>query len=87
MSELLGTDSRQWRHLSNDTTWPALEHDDDIDSVEWRLRHAPDYLTPQDLAFAASVMSAYEHLIYHADRATVALVRRELREGLKERHG
>ncbi|WP_157978644.1 MULTISPECIES: hypothetical protein [Nocardia] len=82
---MIGTDSRQWRHLSNDTVWPVLEHDDTIDSVAWRLIHAPEYATRGDILFAASVMSAYEHLIYHADRQTVALVRHELREGMAER--
>jgi len=46
--------------------WPVFEHDPDIDSVEWRLRHNPDSVTREDMHYAASVMAAYRYLMYIA---------------------
>ncbi|NKY60405.1 hypothetical protein [Nocardia flavorosea] len=81
-SRLLGSDNKQWRRLSDGSTWPVMEHDPDLDAVEWRLRYASDHLTREDLLYAASVMSAYRHLVYEASQKRVALVRRELSEPL-----
>lgn len=83
MSKLIGKESRQWRRLSDDSTWPVIEHDDDIDSVQWRLRYGTP--TPEDIRYAASVIAAYEYLVYEASRDKSALVCRELRAGRRER--
>ncbi|WP_280389855.1 hypothetical protein [Nocardia wallacei] len=83
MSDLLGAGVRQWRKLSDGSVWPVIEHGEDVDSVEWRLRHAT--LTREDAMYAASVMAAYNYLVYEANRDKAALVRRELRAGFRNR--
>lgn len=84
-SELIGDGNKKSRRiLPDEGTWPVIEHEDDIDSVEWRLRYAPAHVTREDMLFAASVLSAYGYLVYEASREKVALVRRELRAGRRE---
>lgn len=40
--------------------WPNPH---DPNEIEWKLRYAPDSLTRADMMVAASVMSAYRHVI------------------------
>lgn len=84
VSKLIGSGVNLSRRLSDGSMWPALEPDDDLDSVEWKLRYSPKSVTQEDMLYAASVMAAYQYLVYEADRDKVALVRRELRAGLRE---
>lgn len=78
--KLLGSGTRTWRKISDGSVWPTIEHDPDLDGIEWKLRYASDSLTREDALYAASIVAAYGHLIYDANRDKVALVRRELRE-------
>ncbi|MGW5518468.1 hypothetical protein [Nocardia africana] len=82
MSRLLGSGNKQKRQLSDGSVWPVNEQDE-LDSVQWRLRYATP--TPEDALYAASVIEAYEYLVYEATREKVALVRRELRAGFRDR--
>jgi hypothetical protein len=44
----------------DEMTWPGHW---DADEVEYRLRHAPELATREDLMHAATVMAAYRELI------------------------
>jgi hypothetical protein len=50
----------RYLHLPNGTTWPDP---DAVGVLAWTLRYAPDTLTQQDYALAASVIDAYRHLV------------------------
>lgn len=71
--------------LSDGSSWPrpALEGDDNV-SVEWKLRHAPDQVTREDMLVAASIISAYGYLTVDSTRNKRDLVCREIRAHLGE---
>lgn len=64
--------------------FPRPEMEGDVGSVEWLLRYSPKNLTRGDQLYAASVISAYGHLIVEATDKKVRHVRREIRQALKE---
>ena len=45
-----------------ETVWPVDCCEPDDDSVQWKLRYAPQHLTPGDFMLAASILSAYGSL-------------------------
>lgn len=44
-----------------DMVWPKPSSR--LDDLQWRMRYAPDSVTPNDLLIAASVMDAYDSLV------------------------
>lgn len=57
---------RSERHasLSDGTTWALPEPDDgDTNTVEWKLRYAPNQITREDQLYLASVYSSFAALL------------------------
>lgn len=72
--------------LSDGSSWPrpALESDEEL-SIEWKLRYRPlTLLTPEERMEAASIIAAYNHLVFAAPRAKRDLVCREIRQVMRE---
>lgn len=61
---------------------PEMEADDR--SVGWLLRYSPQNMTRADELFAASVLSAYGHLVIDATDRKVRHVRREIRKAMTD---
>ena len=54
--------SVEWKRVE-DTTWPVDVGSDECDSLEWRLRYAPqESLTRGEILAAASILAAYRHI-------------------------
>ena len=70
--------------LSDGSSWPrpAIEGDENL-SVEWKLRHAPDRLTREDMLVAAEIISAYGYLTVDSPRPKRDLVCREIRAAIE----
>ena len=69
--------------VSDGSSWPrpSIESDDDS-GIAWKLTHAPDQLTRPDLLEAASIISAYGHLVVSSTRSERDLVCRDIRAAL-----
>lgn len=46
----------------DDTVWPNPVCETSS-NLEWRMRHAKDYVKHSDMAYAASIISAYRELV------------------------
>ena len=72
--------------LSDGSSWPrpTLERDDEV-SLEWKLRHQPQWpLNPNERMEAAGIIAAYNYLMAEADSSKVELVIQEVRQALRE---
>jgi hypothetical protein len=81
---LIGEGDHTWRVLEDGSSWPAMETDEVERSLAHRLRYNPETLTPTDCKYLATVLYAYETLIYEATRGRVSEVRNALRAARKE---
>lgn len=64
------------KQLSDGSVWCKIE---DANSLEWRLRYAPDTITKNDLMKAAGIISAYTYLVSESTQKKRDMVCRELR--------
>jgi hypothetical protein len=71
--------------VSDGSSWPRPAIDSDVvPGIGWKLTHTPDQLTRTDLLEAASIISAYGHLVAASTQAKRDLVCRDIRAALKE---
>ncbi|MBD8056663.1 hypothetical protein ICV35_23725 [Rhodococcus ruber] len=72
--------------ISDDSVWPLPDMETfDGDSIEWKLRHAPESITREDQLRAASIISAYGFLVLESGSFKRDLVCREIRTAMRER--
>jgi hypothetical protein len=66
------------------TAWPVDIPDDDNDSVQWKLRYAPQNLNREERLFAASALAAYAALAdpVYSQRDAFAMLKRARRARL-----
>lgn len=71
--------------VSDGSSWPrpSLESDDDL-GLAWKMAHAPEEITWAELHEAASIISAYGHLVAMSTQAKRDLVCRDIRAALRE---
>jgi hypothetical protein len=68
--------------LSDGTTWPLPDLDNDDRPVSWLLTHAPEQMTRAEQLRAASIIHAYGYLLTETTRERRDMVVREMRAAL-----
>lgn len=72
-------------YLGDGSMFPlTLSLDHDLNGIDWRLRYAQAGITKADMYFLASVVDAYEALLFDATRARREDVVRKVRLAVKE---